>query len=377
MNSLAQTRDTAAEALDKYTSPSGAYPFRTYDARPINTGAQLLPEDVLAANLLNLRLGAGDVIPLFAEGDGAPQQLLIAMNEALNDLRERPAFETYRSTAELDRALSSLKRANEVAEAVLGWTSVRVSKVLHRHVPHLVPIVDSRVLNFYGCRETHVGELYHRLWEDIRANAEWLYDLASDYRAPDGRELSLLRVADILIRMQSPDSTAPTVDELAPQSWDRDGLTERSWEGFVPLVMLKGSDVPDAPGVYVVLREDDNPPEFLPQMPHIDPEQVKSYPVPELQTRWVKGAHVLYIGKAGTSLRKRLRQYSQFGNGTGLNHKGGKSIWQLADADRLTVAWRAFPASHEGINVGFAESALIARFREAFGGKRPFANLVD
>ena len=75
-------------------------------------------------------------------------------------------------------------------------------------------------------------------------------------------------------------------------------------------------------------------------------------------------------------MKTRLRQYRQFGMGVGLNHKGGRSIWQLADGDRLMVAWRQFPVTYDGLTTREAESGLIAAFQEAHAGMKPFANRV-
>ncbi|UYG18222.1 DUF6308 family protein [Brachybacterium huguangmaarense] len=352
------------------------YAFRTYDARPANDRGRLRPEDILAANLLSLRLSASDVIPLFAKGEGAPQELLESMNAALSSLREARAFEEYESTNKLDLALTSLKRANEAARKVDGWTSVTVSKVLHRHVPRVVPIIDSRVRRFYGVNKQQDGKLYHQLWEDVRVNAGWLSELAGKYRTSDGRKLSILRVADILIWMRSVDPDAPTVDELTPETWDSAGLKASGWEGSLPLATLDASAVPRMPGVYVVLRESGVAPELLAERPHATARQASSYSESDLRLRWVSGAQVLYIGKAGTSLRNRLRQYRKFGEGTGINHAGGRSIWQLSDADNLTVAWHTLPANYDGLNASAAELGLIRAFREAHSELRPFANLV-
>lgn len=48
---------------------------------------------------------------------------------------------------------------------------------------------------------------------------------------------------------------APTPNSLTPTTWDAAGLKERGWEGFIPLSTLVGKDVPNVPGVYVVIRE--------------------------------------------------------------------------------------------------------------------------
>lgn len=377
MNTLAQRQHSARQSLDAFTAPDSSYAFRTYDVVPANSSGQLRPEDILVANLLSLRLGGRDVTRLFADGDGPPQQLLTAMNRAMVALREAPPFETYSSTDELDLALKSLAEANKATDSVSQWTSVTVSKVLHRHAPHIVPIVDSRVRTFYGLRRRQGRELRHRLWADVRENLEWLAELGHDYPTEDGRPLSVLRVADILIWMPSPSPTAPAVADFTPSTWDREGLEARGWKGFVPLLTLSPIDVPNEPGVYAIVRNDESAPVFLPDRPQATARQATPYSVADLSSRWVPGASVLNIGKAGTSLRSRLRQYRQFGAGVGLNHKGGRSIWQLADAEDLTVAWHPIAPTYDGLTAKTAESVLISAFQAAHEGSKPYSNLLN
>lgn len=188
--------DQAVEVLDRYTDPASHFAFNTYDRLP-NPDAPLTPEDVLLANLLSLRLGWPEVTPLFAAGDDKPQALRRALEEALTWLRDAPAFEESASIEELEDVLAPVARANQATEGVSQWTAVTVSKVLHRRLPHIVPIIDSRVRAFYGV--TKPAEVRSALWRDIRANLDWLPELAGCYRTSDGRALSVLRCADILI----------------------------------------------------------------------------------------------------------------------------------------------------------------------------------
>lgn len=80
---------------------------------------------------------------------------------------------------------------------VRGWTAVTVSKVLHRGLPHIVPIIDSRVRQFYEVRSPQA--VRRHLWEDITENRGWLDAVASRFPPADGQPVSLLRCADILI----------------------------------------------------------------------------------------------------------------------------------------------------------------------------------
>lgn len=204
MAALESLRKVAAARLTEYTDPWKAYAFATYDRRPLDLSSSLTAEDVLAANLLSLRLTAGDVTPLFAQGNGPAQQLLAAMNAAKNQLTDVGAYETYETWAGLEEVLRPLREANIATEKVKGWTAVTVSKVLHRHLPHIVPIVDSRVRTFYGLPKRDVAGLRARLHADLRANRGWLTDLAGRFPTPDGQPLSLLRTADIIIWTRTP-----------------------------------------------------------------------------------------------------------------------------------------------------------------------------
>ncbi|MGH3984198.1 MAG: hypothetical protein ACREX8_06905 [Gammaproteobacteria bacterium] len=93
-----------------------------------------------------------------------------------------------------------------------------------------------------------------------------------------------------------------------------------------------------------------------------------SVSVDELQSAWVPGAEVLYIGKAG-DLRRRLNEYRRHGAGQRVGHSGGRYIWQLDDTDLLLVAWQ-LTADLDPEDV---ESRLIAEFVTSYG-QRPFAN---
>ncbi len=193
---LASLRSTAQGKLERYTSTNLGYAFNTYDHLG-EIDAPLSPADVLMANLLSLQLSARDVIPLFTDGDGPPQQLRKALDTALLELRDAKSFESYDDLSELEQAIESLAAANSAAIPVKWWTAITVSKVLHRRRPHIVPLIDRRVYDFYGTRRPSV--VRRAFWEDLRENAKWLAELAATQQTPDGRPLSVLRLADILI----------------------------------------------------------------------------------------------------------------------------------------------------------------------------------
>ena len=145
------------------------------------------------------------------------------------------------------------------------------------------------------------------------------------------------------------------------------------FNGFERVFNLRGEalkDIPDVPGVYMVLRDSVERPDFLVRgsggyFKGKDP----NVPLSELCANWVEGANVLYIGKA-KSLRKRISQYLRFGDGKPVGHWGGRYIWQLADAQELIFCWMPVIGDADAV-----ETEMICRFREHYGS-RPFANLM-
>lgn len=196
MSTLASLRDRASALVATYVDPSGHYAYRTYDHLYGYEGP-LLPSDVLMANLLSLRLTWTHVTPLFAEGTTPATRLRETLDVALADLRDAQAFEDHEDLSTLEQTLAPLAAANSATETVKDWTAVTVSKVMHRRRPHIVPLIDSRVREFYGVRGAK--DVRAALWEDLNGNREWLAPLAATQRTPDGRALTLLRLADILI----------------------------------------------------------------------------------------------------------------------------------------------------------------------------------
>lgn len=126
---------------------------------------------------------------------------------------------------------------------------------------------------------------------------------------------------------------------------------------------MNTSDIPGQHGIYVVLRP-------YPDAPYVFAEKnpLGAYTLDDLQRRWLAGAPIVYIGKAGSmgGLRERIRRYSRKRS----NHSGGRSIWQLQDADDLLICWITTP----GLNARHVEEDYLDEFKEAHGSQ-PFANI--
>lgn len=156
-----------------------------------------------------------------------------------------------------------------------------------------------------------------------------------------------------------------------PVDWPSSGF-----KGFIRVGQLMENGcslIDDAPGVYLIIRRSTEPPVFLEKgtggwFKGIDP----NVPVSALRDKWVEGTEIMYIGKAGTSLRKRLRHYMRFGIGIDAPHKGGRHIWQLADNRELRVCWHVLPSA---VDPEMVEMLMIEKFKDKYG-KLPFANIA-
>lgn len=172
----------------------------------------------------------------------------------------------------------------------------------------------------------------------------------------------------------------PVPDESAAQrhvKWSVGGLQDYGFEGFVRFADLPDTDVPDGPGVYVVVRSATDVPTFL----HESPAgwfkgRNPAVSGARLVTKWVDGASVIYIGKATPGmgnrrgLRKRLNEYRRFGTGVPVGHWGGRFVWQLGDHETLTVAWKVL----DDQDATEVEDQLIRDF-VSHHGTLPFANV--
>jgi hypothetical protein len=157
-------------------------------------------------------------------------------------------------------------------------------------------------------------------------------------------------------------------------------LRQNGFEGFVSIASLKANpyQIPQKQGVYVVLFPFDKEPDFLQTgTGGFFKDKNPNVSISELESKWVSGTDIIYIGKAGGSsskatLQSRLIQYLKFGMGMKIGHWGGRYIWQLANSDSLLVCWK--PTKQDARDV---ESEMIEQFKREHNGCRPFANLKD
>ena len=156
-------------------------------------------------------------------------------------------------------------------------------------------------------------------------------------------------------------------------------LEQQGFEGFLMAGQLRHDrceELPSVPGVYALLRETIEPPEFMTRSNAAEYRgENPTRPIDELMERWVPGAQVLYFGRAcgpgvRSLIKQRVKRYMRFGQGRVVGHWGGRFVWQLRDHSSLRIAWKTL----EGGDPAQFEAELQRRFREHYG-TLPFANV--
>lgn len=135
--------------------------------------------------------------------------------------------------------------------------------------------------------------------------------------------------------------------------------------------------IPEKPGVYVVLGNYSEMPEFL--IKGSGPEfNVKNgvstamnYPVEKLEGKWVDDTWIMYIGKTDDALRDRISTYIKFGKGKDVPHRGGRAIWQLPDSDELLIGWKIIEGKGKA---AATEKEWLKDFKTRHHNQLPFAN---
>lgn len=144
-------------------------------------------------------------------------------------------------------------------------------------------------------------------------------------------------------------------------------------QGFITIAKLretKLAEVPRKPGVFVVLRVNSNPVQFLDNSPagHFKGKD-PTVSLSDLQRNWIEDTPILYYGRSG-NLNDRLGDFIQFGIGEPVGHWGGRLVWQIDGAEQFLIAWCTT------IDYKNGKKELLRVFKSRFG-KFPFANLQD
>ena len=155
----------------------------------------------------------------------------------------------------------------------------------------------------------------------------------------------------------------------------RSALEKMGFTGFSTIATLlknRCDDIPKEKGVYLVMLRSLAPPNFLARstggfFKGKDP----TTKITELKKAWVGGTRILYIGKAGNTLRSRILSLVKFGCGCDVGHYGGRYLWQLDSSQDLLVCWKVVYNQNPRV----VEKQLLAAFADEHDGLLPYANL--
>lgn len=123
--------------------------------------------------------------------------------------------------------------------------------------------------------------------------------------------------------------------------------------------------IPIENGVYFILNLGN---EYISFTSNIENTKYKGknlvYEINKLKDKYSKGdKFILYIGKAQRKkgLRKRLKEYVEYGYGRSTSHRGGRAIWQIENNKQLGICW--FKVDNSEI----VENQLLKKYKELYG----------
>jgi hypothetical protein len=203
MASIAHLENCAEKHLHDFVN-SNKRSFATYDRQ--GDPSVFGPLDALAPALLDARLGSREVNQMFSsDEENDYSKLRVAIEKCLHEL----ASITDPSGEVLDFANADLsggsgpwafvKACYIASNSTLGIKASKVSKMLHRKQPTFIPIIDSKLRSFYGLSKSPPCKYWTALQTDYRANRELLDQLGKGVVTSEGKPISSLRVADIVI----------------------------------------------------------------------------------------------------------------------------------------------------------------------------------
>ena len=204
MASIVHLENCAAKHLHDFINPNGLRSFATYDRQ--GDPAVFGPLDALAPALLDARLGSREVNQMFSGDEANPySKLRAAIDNCLQELASitNPSGELLDfANADLSGASGpwSLVNACYIAsDSTPNVKATKVSKMLHRKQPTFIPIIDSRLASFYDLSKSQRSKYWSALQTDFRANRDLLDQLGKGVVTSEGKPISSLRVADIVI----------------------------------------------------------------------------------------------------------------------------------------------------------------------------------
>ena len=204
ISSIKHLENCAKDHLRYFVNPLGPRSFATYDRQ--GDPSEFGPLDALAPALLDAPLRRAEVNQMFSDVlENSYNSLRVAIQKCLKVLADYSAeVGQVLDFADVDllgtdspwRFVNACYIASDVTK---GIKASKVSKMLHRKQPTFIPIIDSKLVSFYGLTMKEPGKYWSTLQTDFRSNKSFLNELSESVITSEGKQISSLRVADIII----------------------------------------------------------------------------------------------------------------------------------------------------------------------------------
>lgn len=209
MGSIDDLQGCAKHHLDHYMSPLSTRSFLTYDIQ--GDQKSFGPLDALAPALLAAPVRSDIVKKMFAGDPAGPhmtlrktiEHLLYIVASKTNPFDDNhfpyPTRKSRRFSEQWSLVLECFDLVKPGRTPYIKATTL--SKMLHRKLPYLIPIIDSKVADFYGLKNADNPLAFFEVFGNDGGVPfdTFLIRLTSGRLTPDRRPLSMLRARDIII----------------------------------------------------------------------------------------------------------------------------------------------------------------------------------
>ncbi|MCE8183250.1 hypothetical protein JFY62_08330 [Porphyromonas gingivalis] len=148
-------------------------------------------------------------------------------------------------------------------------------------------------------------------------------------------------------------------------------IKKYGFKGFESVKDLRedSSRIPKKKGVYLVLKPQDMDVDFLETGTGGHTKGNPNVSRDKLKAKRIEDMLVLYIGRTGRTLYKRINELLRFGQGESIGHWGGRYLWQINHSEELVICWKEM----QDEDPEEIKNRLLLDFESKYS-KLPFAN---
>lgn len=148
-------------------------------------------------------------------------------------------------------------------------------------------------------------------------------------------------------------------------------IKKYGFKGFESVKDLRedSSRIPKKKGVYLVLKPQDMDVDFLETGTGGHTKGNPNVSRDKLKAKRIENMLVLYVGRTGRTLYKRINELLRFGQGENIGHRGGRYLWQINHSEELVICWKEM----QDEDPEEIKNRLLLDFESKYS-KLPFAN---